>query len=141
MAITQGMCTSFKQQLFLAQQDMDTDVFKIALYTSAASLDFSTTVYTTADEVSSSGTNYTAGGNILTGVTVNASGSAAYVDFADTVWPAATITARGALIYNSSKANAAVAVIDFGSDRTSTAGNFTIQFPPNNSTNAILRIA
>lgn len=141
MAITQSMCTSFKQQLFLAQQDMDTDVFKIALYTSAASLNAATTVYTTADEVSSSGTNYTAGGNILTGVTVNASDNTAYVDFADPVWPAATITARGALIYNSSKANAAVAVIDFGADRTSTAGNFTIQFPSNNSTNAILRIA
>jgi hypothetical protein len=141
MAITQGMCASFKQQLFLAQQDMDTDVFKIALYTAAASLDFSTTVYTTSNEVSSSGTNYTAGGNTLTGVTVNVSGSTAYVDFADTTWPSATITARGALIYNSSKANAAVAVLDFGADRTSSSGNFTIQFPANDATNAILRIA
>lgn len=141
MAITQGMCASFKQQLFLAQQDMDTDVFKIALYNSAANLDSSTTVYTTSNEVSSIGTNYTAGGNTLTGATVNVSGSTAYVDFADTVWPSATITARGALIYNSSKANAAVAVLDFGADRTSSSGNFTIQFPPNNATNAILRIA
>lgn len=141
MAITQGMCASFKQQLFLAQQDMDTDVFKIALYTAAASLDSSTTVYTTSNEVSSSGTNYTAGGNTLTGVTVNVSGSTAYVDFADTTWPSATITARGALIYNSSKANAAVAVLDFGADRTSSSGNFTIQFPANDATNAILRIA
>lgn len=142
MAITQGMCASFKQQLFLAQQDMDTDVFKIALYTSAANLDSSTTVYTTSGEVVGGvTTNYTTGGNTLTGATVNVSGSTAYVDFADTVWPSATITARGALIYNSSKANAAVAVLDFGADRTSSSGNFTIQFPSNDSTNAILRIA
>lgn len=136
------MCTSFKRQLFLAEHDMDTDVFKIALYTAAASIDASTTVYTTDNEVVGGvTTNYTTGGNTLTGATVLSDGLVAYVDFDDTVWPSATITARGALIYNSSKANKAVAVLDFGADRTSSSGNFTIQFPANNNTSAILRIA
>jgi hypothetical protein len=139
MAITQGMASSFKQQLLLAEHDMDTDVFKIALYTSAASLDASTTVYTTSNEVT--GTGYTAGGNTLTGATVTLTGTTAFVDFSDTSWSTATITARGALIYNSSKSNKAVAVLDFGSDKTSTGGTFTIQFPVNDATNAIIRIA
>ena len=139
MAITQGMCSSFKQQILLAEHDMDTDVFKIALYTSAASLDASTTVYTTSNEVT--GTGYTAGGNTLTGATVTLTGTTAFVDFSDTSWSTATITARGALIYNSSKSNKAVAVLDFGSDKTSTGGTFTIQFPVNDATNAIIRIA
>jgi hypothetical protein len=139
MAITQGMCSSFKQQILLAEHDMDTDVFKIALYTSAASLDASTTVYTTSNEVT--GTGYTAGGNTLTGATVSLTGTTAFVDFSDTSWSTATITARGALIYNSSKSDKAVAVLDFGSDKTSTGGTFTIQFPVNDATNAIIRIA
>jgi hypothetical protein len=139
MAITQGMCSSFKQQILLAEHDMDTDVFKIALYTSAANLDASTTVYTTSDEVT--GTGYTAGGNTLTGATVTLTGTTAFVDFSDTSWSTATITARGALIYNSSKSDKAVAVLDFGSDKTSTGGTFTIQFPVNDATNAIIRIA
>ena len=139
MPITQAMCSSFKQQILLGEHDMDTDVIKIALYTSAANLDASTTVYTTSNEVVGAG--YTAGGNTLTGATVTLTGTTAFVDFADTSWVVATITARGALIYNSSKANKAVAVLDFGSDKTSTAGTFTIQFPTNDAANALVRIA
>ena len=141
MAISQGMCSSFKQQLFLGEHDLDTDVIKIALYTSAATLSAATTAYTTSNEVSSSGTNYTAGGNTLTGATVSLSGTTAYVDFADTSWTTATITARGALIYNSSKSDKAIAVLDFGSDKTSTSGTFTVQMPANTATDALIRIA
>lgn len=139
MAITQSMCSSFKQQLLLGEHDLDTDVIKIALYTSAATLDASTTAYTTSNEVV--GTGYTAGGNTLSGATVSLTGTTAFVDFADTTWSNATITARGALIYNSSKANKAIAVLDFGGDKTSTAGDFTVVFPANDATNAIVRIA
>jgi VCBS repeat-containing protein len=87
------------------------------------------------------GTGYTAGGNTLTGASVSLTGTTAFVDFTDTTWTTATITARGALIYNSSKSNKAVAVLDFGSDKTSTAGSFTVQFPANDSSSAIVRIA
>lgn len=139
MAISQAMCSSFKQQLFLGEHDLDTDAIKIALYTSSATLDASTTVYSATNEVS--GTGYTAGGNTLTGATVSLSGTTAYVDFSDTTWTTATITARGALIYNSSKSNKAIAVLDFGADKTSTAGDFTVQFPTNDASSAILRIA
>lgn len=139
MAISQAMCSSFKQQLLLGEHDLDTDTIKIALYTSSATLGASTTVYTTSDEVV--GTGYTAGGNTLTGATVSLSGTTAFVDFSDTTWSTATITARGALIYNSSKSNKAIAVLDFGGDKTSTAGNFTVQFPTNDASSAIIRIA
>lgn len=139
MAISQAMCSSFKQQLLLGEHDMDTDTIKIALYTSSATLGASTTVYTTSDEVV--GTGYTAGGNTLTGATVSLSGTTAFVDFSDTTWSTATITARGALIYNSSKSNKAIAVLDFGGDKTSTAGNFTVQFPTNDASSAVIRIA
>lgn len=139
MAITQGMCSSFKQQILLGEHDLDTDVIKLALYTSAATLDASTTAYTTADEVVGAG--YTAGGNTLTGATVSLFGTTAYVDFLDTSWTTATITARGALIYNSSKSNKAIAVLNFGSDKTSVASTFTVQFPANDASNAIVRIA
>ena len=141
MPISQGMCSSFKQQLFLGEHDLDTDVIKMALYISAATLDASTTVYTTSNEVSSSGTNYTAGGNTLTGATVSLSGTTAFVDFADTSWASATFTARGALIYNFSKSNKAIAVLDFGSDKTATSGTFTVQMPANTSSDALIRIA
>jgi hypothetical protein len=141
MPISQAMCSSFKEQLFLGEHDMDTDTIKLALYTSAATLDASTTVYTTSNEVSSSGTNYTAGGNTLTGATVSLSGTTAFVDFADTSWLTATITARGALVYNSSKSNKAIAVLDFGSDKTSTNGTFTVQMPANTASDALIRIA
>jgi hypothetical protein len=133
------MCSSFKQQILLGEHDLDTDVIKIALYTSAATLSAATTAYTTSDEVV--GTGYTAGGNTLAGATVSLTGTTAFVDFTDTTWTTATITARGALIYNSSKSNKAVAVLDFGSDKTSTAGSFTVQFPANDSSSAIVRIA
>jgi hypothetical protein len=139
MAITQAMCSSFKQQILLGEHDLDTDVIKIALYTSAADLGAATTAYTTSNEVV--GTGYTAGGNTLTGATVSLTGTTAFVDFADTTWTTATITARGALIYNSSKSNKAVAVLDFGSDKTSTAGSFTVQFPANDASSAVVRIA
>ena len=141
MPISQGMCSSFKQQLFLGEHDLDTDTIKMALYISAATLDASTTVYSTSNEVSSSGTNYTAGGNTLTGATVSLSGTTAFVDFADTSWTTATFTARGALIYNSSKSDKAIAVLDFGSDKTATNGTFTVQMPANTASDALIRIA
>lgn len=139
MAISQAMCSSFKQQLFLGEHDLDTDVIKLALYTSSATLSAATTAYSSSDEVV--GTGYTAGGNTLAGATVSLSGTTAYVGFSDTTWSTATITARGALIYNSSKSNKAIAVLDFGADKTSTAGDFTVQMPTNDASSAILRIA
>lgn len=144
MPISQAMCTSFKQELLTATHDFTAstgDAFKIALYTSSATLGASTTAYTTSNEVSSSGTNYTAGGNTLTNVTPTTSGTTALTDFADTTWSSATITARGALVYNSSKSNKSVIVLDFGSDKSSTAGDFTIIFPTADASNAIIRIA
>jgi hypothetical protein len=144
MAITQSMCTSFKQALLDGEMDFSSDTsqtFKIALFTSSATLGAATTAYSTTNEVT--GTGYTAGGNTLS-ISTNptTSGTTAYLDFADTTWSAATITARGALIYKADGAtNPAVAVLDFGSDKTSTAGDFTIQFPTADASNAILRIA
>jgi hypothetical protein len=142
MAITQAMCTSFKQALLDGEMDFSSDTaqtYKIALYTSAASLDAATTAYTTSNEVS--GTGYTAGGNTLTIVAPTTSGTTAYLDFADTTWASATITARGALIYQSGGTNPAVAVLDFGSDKTSTSGDFQIVFPTADASSAIIRIA
>lgn len=142
MAISQAMCTSFKQELMQALHNFTTstgNTFKIALYTSAATLDAATTAYTTSNEVT--GTGYTAGGNTLTNVTPTFSGTTAYTDFADTTWSSATITARGALIYNSTNSDRAVCVLDFGADKTSTSGDFTIVFPTPDASNAIIRIA
>lgn len=139
MAITQAFCTSAKADFLSGTIDLDADTIKIALYTSAATLDASTTVYTTTNEVV--GTGYVAGGNTLTGATISTSGTTAFVDFNDTTWATATITARGALIYDSTATNKAIAVLDFGADKTSTAGNFTVQFPTADATNAIIRIA
>lgn len=136
MAITQTTCTSFKKEQYLAIHDFSTDVLKIALYTSSSTIGADTTVYTTTDEIAGAG--YTAGGEVMTGVTVNTSGTTAYVDFADVVWTG-SLTARGALIYNSSKSNKSIAVLDFGADKTS-ATVFTIQMPANDSTNALLRM-
>ncbi len=151
MAISQAMVTSFKVEILngihafgsaVIRATAAPDVFKLALYTSSATLGAATTAYTTSDEVSSSGTNYTAGGLTLTVSQVPTStGTTAWLDFDDLTFPSATLTARGALIYNATQSNKAVAVLDFGSDKTSTAGNFTIQFPTANSTSAILRIA
>ena len=143
MAITQAMCTSFKQALLDGEMDFSSDTaqtFKIALYTSSATLDASTTAYSATNEVS--GTNYTAGGNTLT-ISTNptTSGTTAYLSFSDTTWSTATITARGALIYQSGGSNPAVAVLDFGGDKTSTAGDFTIQFPTADASTAIIRVA
>jgi hypothetical protein len=143
MAITQGLCLSFKKELLegLHNFAVGGDVIKIALYTNSATLDSSTTVYTTSSEVSDAGTNYTAGGATLTNVGASLSGTTAIADFADATWPSATFTTRGALIYNSSQANKAIMVLDFGVDKTVVTGNFTITFPNADSTNAIIRIA
>jgi len=138
MAITQAMCTSFKEDLFQKEQDLDTDTIKIALYTSSATLDASTTAYTATNEVS--GTGYTAGGETLTGATIGTSGTTAYVDFDDPEWTSASFTARGALIYNDTTAgDNAIAVLDFGGDFTVSSGTFRIVFPAAGAT-AILRI-
>lgn len=141
MAITQAMCTSFKVDILGGVQDLDTDTIKMALYTSSATLDASTTAYTTSNEVSSSGTNYTAGGNTLTSPVITSSGTTAFADFADTTWSNASFTARGALIYNASKSNKAIAVLDFGADKTATAGDFVVQMPTADASNALIRIA
>ncbi len=149
MAITQAMATSFKVEILTAYHNFGTtvtragtgaDTFKIALYTSSATLSAATTSYSVTNEVS--GTGYSAGGNTLTVSQVPTSTSTtAWLDFADTTWSTATITANGALIYNSTQSNRAVAVLAFGGDKTSTAGDFTIVFPTADSTNAIIRIA
>ena len=151
MAISQAMVTSFKVEILDGVHNFGTgviragtgaDTFKIALYTSSATLSAATTAYTTTDEVSSSGTNYTAGGQTLVISQVPTSTSTtAWLDFDDITWASATLTANGALIYNATQGNKAVAVLAFGADKTSTAGNFTIQFPAAASTTAILRIA
>jgi hypothetical protein len=137
------MPTFFKIQLLNGLQNFSANTFKIALYTSSATLDANTTAYTTSGEVAATG-NYVTGGNTLSVTTTptnGGSGTTAFIDFADTTWSAATITARGALIYNNSQSNAAVAVLDFGSDKTSTDGDFTVQFPAATNTTAIIRIA
>jgi hypothetical protein len=135
MAIIQTQTTSFKEELYQAVHNLLTDNIKIALYTGNANIGPDTTVYTTSNEVVASG--YTAGGNTLTGVTVNSSGYTAYVNFANTSWTG-SITARCALIYNSSKSNKSIAVIDFGSDKSSTT-TFLITMPANTSTTALIR--
>lgn len=132
--IVQTQTTSFKAELYTGIHDLTTDVLKIALYTASASLGEGTTVYSSANEVTGSG--YVAGGAVMTGVTVNSSGYTAYVGFSNVVFGAA-VTARCALIYNSSKSNRAIAVLDFGSDKTST--NFTIVMPGNTATTALIR--
>lgn len=139
MALTQCMVSSFKAELLGGIHDLDTDTIKLALFTSAATLNTSTTAYATTNEVV--GTGYTAGGNALTSPVISVDGTTAIVDFADTTWSAATITARGGLIYNASKANRAIAVLDFGADKTSTAGDFTVVMPAAAATTALIRIA
>ena len=143
MAITQAVCTSFKQEILVEGHDFTAttgDTFKIALYSSSATLSASTTAYSSSTEVSASGT-YTAGGGSLTSVTPTTSGTTALCDFSDISFTSATITARGALIYNSSASDIAVVVLDFGGDKTSTSGTFTISFPAADASNAILRLA
>jgi hypothetical protein len=143
MAISQAICSSFKQQLFQGVHNFDAvggDTFFLALYTSAANIDASTTVYTTSGEVSSTGTNYPAGGGQLTSLGVALSGTTAFLDFNDLTFPNVTLTARGCLIYNSTEANKSVAVFDFGSDKTATDGDFTVIFPPPGPTTAVIRL-
>ena len=143
MAITQAMCTSFKQALLDGEMDFGSGtshVFKIALYTSSATLSAATTAYSATNEVS--GTGYTAEGNTLTVSQVpTTSGTTAFLSFSDTTWSSATITARGALIYKYGGGNPAIAVLDFGADKTSTSGDFQIAFPTSDASNAIIRIA
>jgi len=137
------MCTSFKQELLQGVHNFSSggDTFKLALYTNSASFTAATTSYTTTNEVSASG-SYTAGGGTLTNVTPTTSGTTAFTDFNDLTFTSATITARGALIYNDTAAgDPSVVVLDFGSDKTSTSGDFTIVFPTADSSNAIIRIA
>ena len=139
MAFTGSSVTnSFENQLFLAVHDFTTDVIKIALYTSSATIDNSTTAYSATNEVS--GTGYTAGGNTLA-PTVTQLGSYAVLDFADTSWTSASFTCRGALVYNSSKSNKSIFVLDFGTNKTVTAGTLTIQFPTADVNNAIAVIS
>ena len=145
MAITSAICTSFKQELLVGTHNFTAttgDTFKIALFTSSATLGASTTAYSTSNEITnSSGTAYTAGGATLTSVTPTTSGTTAFCDFADVSYTSASFTANGALIYNSSQSDKAVCAIAFGSDKTVTSGTFTIQFPTADATDAIIRLA
>ena len=138
------MCTSFKQELMVGTHNFTAstgNTFKLALYDNNASFDASTTAYTATDEVANSGT-YTAGGGTLTNVTPTTSGTTALTDFADITFTSATITARGALIYNdTATGDPSVIVLDFGSDKSSTSGDFQIVFPTADASNAIIRIA
>jgi len=135
MSIVQTQTTSFKKELYEAIHDLSTDTIKIALYTGNANLNEATTAYSTTNEVVASG--YTAGGEVMTGVQISSSGSVAYVNWDNVSWSAA-LTARCALIYNESKSNKSIAVLDFGSDKTSTT-TFTITMPANTSTTALIR--
>jgi VCBS repeat-containing protein len=150
MAITQAMCTTFKKELMTATHNFATNgnAFNLALYaiggggksSTTATLGAASTVYVTTGEVASSGT-YVTGGLALTKVAPTSTGTTAFTDFGDRSFTTATITARGALIYNDTNGNKAVAVLDFGANKTSTSGTFTIQFPAADATNAIIRIA
>jgi hypothetical protein len=145
MAITTAMCASFKQELLGGTHDLDTDILKLALIkaTPTGTYGASTTNYSTvtgnSDEAS--GTNYTTGGQTLDGATISLSGTTAIVDFTDEVFSNVTVSADGCIIYNSSKANRAICVIDFGGTVSATAGDLTIQFPTADASNAIIRIA
>ena len=149
MSITQSLVTSFKVEILdgihnfgvgVVRGSTAADTFKIALYTASATLDATTTAYSATNEVV--GTGYVAGGNTLVISQVPTStGTTAFLDFSDSSWTTSTITARGALIYNSTQSNKAVAVLDFGSDKTTVAQTFTVVFPSSSSTTAIVRIA
>ena len=147
MAITQAMCTSFKVEALKGIHALGTsvvraattaDVFKIALFTSSATLSAATTAYATTNEVV--GTGYTAGGATLTVAAPTSSGTTAYTDFTDVTWSSTSITARGAVIYNSTQGNKAVAVLDFGEDKTTSSADFVVQFPTADASNAIVRV-
>jgi len=136
MSISQTQCTSFKAELYEAVHNLLTDTIKLALYTSDATINADTTAYTTANEVATGG--YTAGGVTLTGATVNTSEGVAYVNFNNASWEPSNFTCRGALIYNASKSNKAIAVLDFGADKTPTY-TFVVTMPANTYTSALLR--
>ena len=138
MALTQTLVTSFKKESWQAVHNLETDVLKMALYTGAATLNAGTTVYTVTGETSGSG--YVAGGQTLTGVTLITDETTVLLDFSDVVWTPATFTARGALIYNSSKSDRAIAVLDFGADKTA-INTFTVQMPANTVSTALIRFA
>ena len=145
MAITQAVCNSFKSEVLQEGHQIKTDTLKIALFTSAASLSAGTSAYSTSNEVVSSG-GYAPGGGTLTGVTISlgatsAAGGTAIIDFADISFTSTTFSARGALIYNSSNSNKAIAVLDFGSDKVSTNGTFTISFPAAAASTAIITLS
>ena len=142
MAITSTLTTSFKKELLEATHNFSAsggNSFKLALYTSSASLDATTTAYSSSNEAS--GTNYSAGGSALTNIAPTSSGTTGFTDFSDLTFSSATVTARGCLIYNDTNSDKAVAAIDFGGDKTSTAGDFTIVFPAAAASTAIIRIA
>jgi len=143
MAITQSMATSFKKELLEGKHNFlasGGNSFKLALYTSSATMGATTAAFTTTNQAA--GTNYTSGGNALTNINPATSGTTAFADFANLTFGTATITARGCMIYNDTASNdASVAVFDFGGDKTSTAGSFTITFPTADASNAIIRIA
>ena len=140
MPITQAMATSFKVQLLNGTQNFSANTFKLALYTSSATINENTTAYSSTNEVASAG-NYSAGGNTLAvSVTPTNTGNVAFISFANTSWANATITAAGALIYNANASNAAVCVLSFGGDKTSTNGTFAVNFPTADANNAIIRL-
>jgi hypothetical protein len=142
MAITSAIATSFKQELLVGTHNFTNssgNSFKLALYTSSATLGAGTTAYVTTGQAT--GTNYTAGGSALTNVTPTTSSTTAFCDFADLTFSNATVTARGCLIYNDTQSDKAVCAIDFGGDKTSTAGDFTVVFPTADASNAIIRLA
>ncbi len=145
MAITSAICTSFKQELLVGTHNFTAttgNTFKIALFTSSATLGAGTTAFATTNEITnSSGTAYTSGGATLTNITPTTDSTTAVCDFSDVSFTSASFTANGALIYNSSQSNKAVAVIAFGGDKTVSSGTFTIQFPTADATNAIIRLA
>jgi hypothetical protein len=138
MAITQAMCTQFKKDVMLGLHDLDSDTIKIALYTSSASLDATTDTYTTSNEVSGAG--YTAGGVTLANASVIENGTSGCFDSDDPEWTSATFTARGALIYNDTDGDRAIAVLDFGGDFSVAGGTFKIIFPAQTANTAIVRI-
>jgi hypothetical protein len=141
MAITQAICTVFKQDLMSPGGNLAAQTLKCALYTNAATLDATTSVYITGNEVSDSGTNYTIGGNTLTNVAISVDGTTAIFDADNVTFPNATISAQAALLYNANNANSAIAILDFGGVKTSTNGTFELQFPTANASAGLIRIA
>ena len=139
MTIYQGLTTSFKVDMLNGKQNVASDTLKMALYTAYATLDQDMTAYTTGNEIS--GTGYTAGGETLSNVTINSGSNTVYVSFSNVVWSPAQFTTRGALIYNATKSNASIAVLDFGSDKIQTGNNtFTVNLPPDTESSALIRI-